>query len=156
MFVKADAPVSAPVKECVYPALKSAIAGKGQVDAANTILHFLQSLMDYQQDTKRWGYEKWSFTDESFYYLCGDCDDHAILFARLAKDLLGLDVLLVECQVDGSPHASTSIRFTEPLEGDSILYEGQTYYCCEPSSNVAKVGDRCWRNYVITRVDKVK
>ena len=42
------------------------------------------------------------------------------------------------------------------MEGDSILYEGQTYYCCEPSSNVAKVGDRCWENYVITRVDKVK
>ena len=97
-----------------------------------------------------------SFPDESFYYLCGDCDDHAILFARLAKDLLGLDVLLVECQVDGSPHASTAIRFTEPLDGDSILYEGQNYYCCEPSSNVAKVGDRCWENYVVTRVDKVK
>ncbi len=80
----------------------------------------------------------------------------AILFARLAKDLLGLDVLLVECQVDGSPHASTAIRFKEPLDGDSILYEGHNYYCCEPSSNVAKVGDRCWENYVVTRVDKVK
>lgn len=156
MFVKADAPVSASVRECVYPALQSAIVGKGQVDAANTILHFVQGLMDYQQDPKRWGYEKWSFPDESFFYLCGDCDDHAILFARLAKDLLGLDVLLVECQVDGSPHASTAIRFTEPLEGDSILHEGQTYYCCEPSSNVAKVGDRCWENYVVTRVDKVR
>ncbi len=38
MHIKADAPVSDAVRRTVYPALSSAISGKGQVDAANTIL----------------------------------------------------------------------------------------------------------------------
>lgn len=156
IHIKADAPVSDAVRSTVYPALSAAIAGKGQVDAANTILRFVQGLMEYQTDMRRWGYEKWSFPEESFYYLCGDCDDHAILFSRLIRDLLGLDVLLVECEVDGAPHETTAVRFTEPLEGDTILYDSETYYCCEPTSNVAKVGQRQWNNYVVTHIDKVK
>ena len=156
MHIKADAPVSDGVRKTAYPALSAAIAGQGQVDAANTILRFVQGLMEYQTDSRRWGYEKWSFPEESFYYLCGDCDDHAILFSRLIRDLLGLDVLLVECDVNGAPHEATAVRFTEPLEGDTILYDGETYYCCEPTSNVGKVGQRRWNNYVVKHIDKVK
>lgn len=156
MHIKADAPVSDAVRRTVYPALSSAISGKGQVDAANTILCFVQGVMEYQTDRRRWGYEKWSFPEESFYYLCGDCDDHAILFSRLIRDLLGLDVLLVECNVNGAPHEATAVRFTEPIIGDTILYNGETYYCCEPTSNAGKVGQRRWENYVVKRLDKVK
>ena len=156
MHIKADAPVSDAVRKTVYPVLSSAISGKGQVEAANIILRFVQRLMEYQTDRRRWGYEKWSFPEESFYYLCGDCDDHAILFSRLIRDLLGLDVLLVECDVNGAPHEATAVRFTEPIIGDTILYNGETYYCCEPTSNSAKVGQRRWENYVVKRLDKVK
>lgn len=156
MFVKANAPVSEYVRENVYPVLKSAIDGKGEVESANILLSFAQGLMVHQSDEEHWGHEKWNFPDESIFYQCGDCDDHAILFARLAKDLLGLDVLLISCDVDGAPHATTAIRFNEPLDGDSILYENESYYCCEPSSTSARVGDRCWDNYVIKRIDKIR
>jgi hypothetical protein len=156
MYIKADAPVSEAVKETVYPALSSSISGLGEVDAVNKLLGFVQGLMEYRTDGSRWGYEKWNFPEESFYYLCGDCDDHAILFSRLVRDLVGLDVLLVECEVDGAPHETTAIRLSESLKGDSIRYHGDVYYCCEPTSNVAKVGERRWRNYVVKRLDKVK
>ena len=156
MYIKADAPVSEAVKETVYPALSSSISGLGEVDAVNKLLGFVQGLMEYRTDGSRWGYEKWSFPEESFYYLCGDCDDHAILFSRLVRDLVGLDVLLVECEVDGAPHETTAVRLSEPLNGDTILYQGDVYYCCEPTSNVAKVGERRWKNYVVKRLDKVK
>lgn len=156
MHIKADAPVSSEVRNTIYPAISSAIDGKGQVEAANTILHFVQGVMEYQTDSRRWGYEKWCFPEESFYYLCGDCDDHAILFSRLIRDLLGLDVLLVECEVNGAPHEATAVRFTESLDGDTILYKGETYYCCEPTSNIGKVGERRWENYVVKHIDKVK
>lgn len=156
MHIKADAPAGEAIRNTVYPALSSAIHGKGQIEAANIILAFVQGLMTYQTDSQRWGYEKWNFPAESFYYLCGDCDDHAILFARLIRDLLDLDVLLVECQVNGMPHETTAVRFTEPLSGDTIRYDGATYYCCEPTSNVGKAGQRRWENYVVKRLDKVK
>ena len=156
MYIKADAPVSEAIRETVYPTLSASISGLGEVDAVNKLLGFVQGLMEYKTDGSRWGYEKWSFPEESFYYLCGDCDDHAILFSRLIRDLVGLDVLLVECEVDGAPHETTAVRLSEPLNGDTIRYQGAVYYCCEPTSNVAKVGERRWKNYVVKRLDKVK
>jgi hypothetical protein len=157
MYVKAGAPVSASIRESVYPALQSAVDGMGEVVATRVILRFVQKLMEHRSDDERWGYEKWNFPEESLFYRCGDCDDHAILFSRLVRDLLGLDVLLVSCEVNGSPHATTAVRFSEPPEGgDCILYEGKRYYCCEPSSTTADVGDRCWENYVVKSVDRVK
>jgi len=156
MYIKADAPVCEAIRETVYPALSASISGLGEVDAVNKLLGFVQGLMEYKTDGSRWGYEKWSFPEESFYYLCGDCDDHAILFSRLVRDLVGLDVLLVECEVDGAPHETTAVRISEPLNGDTIRYQGAVYYCCEPTSNVAKVGERGWKNYVVKRLDKVK
>ena len=157
MYVKASAPVSASMRECVYPALRSVIAGMGEVDAVRTVLRFVQKLMDHRRDDERWGFEKWNFPEESIFYRCGDCDDHAILFARLIRDILGLEVLLVNCEVNGSPHATTAVRFTEPLEGgDWIVSDGGRYYCCEPSSTAAEVGDRCWDNYVVKRAERVE
>ena len=157
MYVKANASVSAALRASVYPALQAAIEGKGQIEAANTILHFVQGLMTYESDRTHWGFEKWNFPEESFWYLRGDCDDHAILFARLVRDLLGLDVLLVQCDVNGGrPHAATAVHFTEPLSGDTFEHGGKTWWCCEPTSNYSNVGQRRWEDYVVTRVDRVK
>ena len=157
MYVKAGAPVSTSIRESVYPALQSAIDGLGEVDATRVILRFVQKLMEHRSDDERWGFEKWNFPEESLFYRCGDCDDHTILFARLVRDLLGLDVLLVSCEVNGSPHATTAVRFSEPLEGgDWIQYGGERYYCCEPASTSADVGDRCWERYVVKSVDRVE
>ena len=156
MYVKAGAPVSAPIRESVYPALQLAIAGLGEVDATRVILRFVQRLMEHRSDDERWGFEKWNFPEESLFYRCGDCDDHAILFARLVRDLVGLEVLLVSCEVNGSPHATMAVRFSEPLQGgDCILYEGERYYCCEPSSKTADIGDKCWENYVVKTIDRI-
>ena len=157
MYVKAGAPVSASIRESVYPALQSAVDGLGEVDATRVILRFVQKLMEHRSDDERWGYEKWNFPEESLFYRCGDCDDHTILFARLVRDLVGLEVLLVSCEVNGSPHATTAVRFSEPLEGgDWIQYGGERYCCCEPSSTSADVGDRCWERYVVKSVDRVE
>ena len=46
-------------------------------------------------------------------------------------------------------------RYTK-LKNSEILYNGETYYCCEPTSNAGKVGQRRWENYVVKRLDKVK
>lgn len=156
MYVKANAPVSAALRASLYPALRAKIEGKGQVDAANTILHFVQGLMTYESDRTHWGFEKWNFPEESIWYLRGDCDDHAILFARLIRDLLGLDVLLVQCDVNGGlAHAATAVHFTESMSGDSFEFGGKTWWCCEPTSGWSLVGQRKWEKYVVTRVDRV-
>ena len=155
MAVKADAPVSQAFREAAYPALKAAMAGKGEVESVNLLLRFVWGVMTYRTDRQHWGYEKWCFPEESCFYQVGDCDDHAILFCRLVRDLLGLDVLLVECDVDGGPHAAAAVRFNEALEGDSLSYEGQRYFCCEPTSNHARAGQRIWKKFEVTKIDSV-
>lgn len=156
MHVKADAPVSGYFREAAYPALRAALEGKGQVDAVNFLLQFVWSVMSYKTDGLNWGYERWNFPEESCYYPYGDCDDHAILFCRLVRDLLGLDVLLVGCDVERGHHAAAAVRFTEPADGDYILHEGQQYYCCEPTSKTGRAGERKWKKYVVTRLDKIR
>lgn len=156
MRIKADAPVGEAFRRSAYPALRAALEGKGEVESVNLLLRFVQSVMTYRTDREGWGYEKWNFPEESCYYGFGDCDDYAVLFCRLVRDLLGLDVLLVECEVDGGPHAAAAVRFTEPIQGDVIMYEGQKYYCCEPTSNVARAGRCLWDSFVVTRLDKVR
>ena len=156
MYVKANAPVSEAQRTSLYPALRAAIEGQDQIEAANTILHFVQGLMTYESDRTHWGFEKWNFPEESLWYLRGDCDDHAILFARLIRDLLGLDVLLVQCEVNGGcAHAAAAVHFTEPLSGDTFEHGGKTWWCCEPTCGYSNVGRRCWEEYVVTRVDRI-
>lgn len=156
MVVKADAPVGQAFREAAYPALKATLAGKGEVESVNLLLRFVWGVMTYRTDRQYWGYEKWSFPEESCFYQVGDCDDHAILFCRLVRDLLGLDVLLVECETERGPHAAAAVRFNESLEGDSFKYQGQTWYCCEPTSNYARAGQRMWKKYEVTRAAKVQ
>ena len=155
MHIKADAPVGQAFREAAYPALKVALAGNGEVESVNLLLRFVWGVMTYRTDRQHWGYEKWSFPEESCFWQVGDCDDHAILFCRLVRDLLGLDVLLVECETERGPHAAAAVRFNEPLEGDTITCGGQLYYCCEPTSNAARAGQRLWKKYEVTRAAKV-
>ena len=156
MVVKANAPFSECFREAAYPALEAALAGKGEVESVNLLLRFVGGVMGYESDRMNWGYEKWNFPEESCFYPRGDCDDHAILFCRLVRELLGLDVLLVECNVDGGPHAAAAVRFNEMQEGDTIQYEGQRYYCCEPTSNRSRAGQRLWKEYEVTKLDLVR
>ena len=156
MAVKAGAPVSPAFREAAYPALKAAMAGKGEVESVNLLLRFVWGVMTYRTDRQYWGYEKWSFPEESCFYQVGDCDDHAILFCRLARDLLGLEVLLVECNVDGGSHAAAAVRFSEALEGDSFLFEGQRFFCCEPTSGSSRAGQRMWKKYEVTKAARVR
>lgn len=155
MHIKADAPVGHAFREAAYPALRAAMASKGEVESVNLLLRFVWGVMSYRTDRQHWGYEKWSFPEESCFFQVGDCDDHAILFCRLVRDLLGLDVLLVECNVDGGPHATTAVRFHEALDGDTVTYEGRRYFCCEPTSNSARAGQRKWKKYEVTRAERI-
>ena len=62
----------------------------------NILIDFVQNSFQYQTDGEQFGYEKPFFMDENFYYPACDCEDRAILFSNLVKDLLGLDAVLLD------------------------------------------------------------
>ena len=75
--------------------------------------------------------------DENFYYPACDCEDRAILFSNLVKDLLsGLDAVLL----DYPNHIASAVRFNEDISGDYILLDGKKYLICDPTYIGAPIG----------------
>ena len=135
--------LSEEVKAKLYPMLRKGIAGKSQIEAANRIINFVQTAFEYKTDQDQFGYERPLFADETFFYPYSDCEDRAILFSILIRDLLGLDVVLLHYH----DHLATAVHYTEELKGYYFNMDGKDYYVSDPTYIGADVG-MCAPNYV--------
>lgn len=135
--IYAQTPLNVATREELYAQLTSLISGKGELEAANMLLNFVQTGFVYKYDDEVWGRDRAFFAEESLAYPYCDCEDRSILFSHLMRDLLGLDVALVY-----SPgHLFTAVRFTDNVEGAHISIGGDKYVVCEPTcTNGAPVG----------------
>ena len=132
----AQASLSQSVKDQIYPALKRAVAGQTEQQAANILLNFVQTGFEYKTDDEQFGREKTFFGDETFYYPFCDCEDRSVLFAILVKDLLGLRVVLL----DYLSHIATAVHFNSETIGDYFDIEGVRYTICDPTYIGAPIG----------------
>ena len=123
-------------KDALYPVLRKVIEGTTQAQAANILLNFVQTGFDYATDQQQFGYERPLYPDESLYYPFCDCEDRSILFACLVRELMGLDVVLL----DYPEHLSTAVCFTEDIEGDYLMLDGKKYIACDPTYIGADIG----------------
>lgn len=89
----ANIPLGRSFKESLYPQLRRLIEGKDELDAARVLLHVAQSF-PYGYDNDIWGYDYPLSVEQTWHYIRSDCEDHAIHFSRLVRDLLGLDTVL--------------------------------------------------------------
>lgn len=136
-------PMSDELRSSLYPQLKTAILDKSQKDAANILLNFVQTAFEYKTDGEQFGFEKPNFPDETFYYPYCDCEDRAMLYSTLVKDLLGLDAILL----DYPNHIASAVRFTENIPGDYVvLDDGSKYLICDPTYIGAPIGS-CMEQY---------
>lgn len=132
----ANAPLDANLQSTLYPVLKSAIAGKSQKEAANIIINFVQTAFEYKTDGEYWGHERPLFAAETLYYPYSDCEDRAILFSRLIRDLMGLEVVFLHYE----GHLATAVAFSEEISGDHIKIKGKKYLICDPTYINAPIG----------------
>lgn len=131
-----DTSLSDELKNSIYPTLKKQIAHMSEEDAANVILGFVQTAFEYKTDAAQFGYERPLFADEMFNYDYSDCEDRAILFTILVRDLLGLDVVLMQYPA----HVATAVRFTSDVKGDYVMVDKDKYIVCDPTYINAPVG----------------
>ena len=96
----------------------------------------MQTAFVYEYDDKVWGHDRALFAEETLFYPYCDCEDRAILFSRLVRDLLGLDVLLVFYP----GHLATAVAFNSPMEGDYIDFDGKRFTICDPTYIGAPIG----------------
>lgn len=139
------------VKESLYPALRKAIAGKSDLEAANILLNFVQTGFEYATDQEQFGYERPLYPDESIFYPYCDCEDRAVLYTCLVRELLGLETVLLNYP----EHLAAAVHFNEEVEGDYIVFEGKTYLVTDPTFIGAPVG-RCAKQYKAAKPKVVK
>ncbi|MDE6018086.1 MAG: hypothetical protein K2G85_04660, partial [Muribaculaceae bacterium] len=132
----ANASLSQDVKEQLYPALEKTFEGKRVPEAANILLHFVQKAFQYKTDQDQFGIERSLFPDETFYYPYSDCEDRAILYSVLVRELLGLDVILVHYP----EHIATAVAFDEQVNGDYFDINGRRFTVCDPTYINADIG----------------
>lgn len=130
--------LSQQAKERLYPVLKQSIAGKSSPDAANILLHFVQTAFEYATDEEQFGTERPLFADETLFYPYSDCEDRAILYSILVRELLGLDVVLLHYP----GHLATAVCFdTNDVFGDYLQIDGRRYIICDPTYINANIGE---------------
>lgn len=132
----AEASLSENVKNQIYPTLKKVVEQTDEITAANFILNLVQTGFEYMTDDDQFGREKTFFGDEPFFYPFCDCEDRSILFSILIRDLLGLDVVLL----DYPTHIATAVRFNTNVKGDYFDLNGDKYVICDPTYIGAPIG----------------
>ena len=132
----ANTPLDQEVRTKMYPQLRKHINGKSQYESVNILLDFVQNAFVYEYDSKEWGYDRAFFAEETLFYPHADCEDRAILFSRLVRDLIGLKVVLVFYP----GHLAAAVQFTDAVQGDYLELQGQRFVVCDPTYIGAPVG----------------
>lgn len=145
LTVYANAAMEEAFAAAIEREMRPFVEGKSSVGALNTLLEFMQQGFKYQTDRKQFGREKNFFCEENFYYPTNDCEDRAVLFARMVKVLLGYDVVLLEY----TDHVATAVQIPgRKIRGQHLDLQGERYMVCDPTCIGAAVGDlsRKYRN----------
>lgn len=133
----AQTPLSKESVECLYPTLRMQLNGLTEEEAANRLLNFVQTAFEYGYDDELWGDERILFAEETMYYPYSDCEDRAILYSHLVRDLLGLDVALVYYP----GHLATAVCFNGEVQGDYLTIDNRRFVICDPTYVNASVGE---------------
>ena len=144
----ANTPLADEVKAQIYPGLQKSLSGLSEQDQVRRLLSLLQprewdkpqTSLRYEYDDKVWGHDRVFFAEETLFYPVSDCEDHAILFSRLVRDLLGLKAMLVYYP----GHLAAAVQFSKPLTGKYqdrlVLENGDEYYICDPTNYIPEPG----------------
>lgn len=132
----AEAPFARATADALYAGLRPRLEGLTAREAAERLLNWVQTGLVYEYDDKVWGGDRAFFAEETLYYPYCDCEDRSILFSRLVRDLLGLEVALVYYP----GHLATAVCFGDDAEGDAMTVDGRRFLVCDPTYIGAPVG----------------
>lgn len=129
-----NTPLEPQTTAALITALKKELDGKRASDAINFILHFVQNAFAYETDDKQFGREKVMFAQETLFYDKSDCEDRAILFSYLVKEILDISVLGVKYD----DHMATALFV--PIDGDKIHVNSKEFVVADPTYINSNVG----------------
>lgn len=129
-----NAPLDPRTYESLAKGLKGYIDGKQASDAMNFVLHFVQKSFDYERDDQQFGREKVMFAQETLFFDKSDCEDRAVLFSYLIKELFGVSILGVKYK----DHMATALYV--PMQGDVVKAGSKEFVVADPTYINANIG----------------
>ncbi|MBM95412.1 MAG: hypothetical protein CMI09_06145 [Oceanospirillaceae bacterium] len=116
--------------------LRPMVQGVGEQEAVNRLLRFVQTAFEYATDKQQFNEENYLFPLETLHYPYSDCEDRAALFAWLTRELLGLEVMIVEYP----GHVATAVAFTSDVKGTAWDVNNRRYTIADPTYINADAG----------------
>lgn len=132
----ANTEMSETVQESFYPSLRRQLVGKSEFEQVSRVLNLLQTGLEYKYDDQVWGHDRAFFAEETLFYPYADCEDRAILFSRIVRDVIDLPVVLLYYP----GHLAAAVNFNENITGDYVQLSGRRYVVCDPTYVGAPVG----------------
>lgn len=129
-----NAPLENDTYKQLAEAIKKHVDGKKMSEALNFVLHFVQKSFKYQMDNQQFGREKVMFAQETLYFDKSDCEDRAVLFSYLVKELFGINVVGVKYK----DHMATALYI--PMDGDSVKAGSKRFVIADPTYINSSVG----------------
>ncbi len=129
-----NAPLSDKTYSDIASGLKKYVDGKKASDAMNFVLNFVQKSFKYERDNQQFGREKVMFAEETLYFDKSDCEDRAVLFSYLMKELFHVPVVGVKYK----DHMATALYV--PMEGDKVINKAKKYVIADPTYINANIG----------------
>ncbi len=130
-----NAPLEPRSFKAVATALKKYVDGKKTSEAMNFVLHFVQNAFKYRVDDEQFGKEKVMFAQETLFYDSSDCEDRAVLFAYLVKELFHVGVVGVKYK----DHMATALYL--PMQGDGVKAGSKKLVIADPTYINASIGE---------------
>ncbi len=116
--------------------MKQAVSGMPEIKAMDFVLKFTQQAVDYRKDVV----EKFAFPEETLAGSFADCEDKAILFATLMKDVLGLRT--VALYYKDAEHINVAVERSKKVSGNNTFtFNNREYIVCEPSGKGLNPGE---------------
>lgn len=135
-LIYAHSPFDEKTLQGVVASLGKQTRGLSKSEVVDRLLNLIQTGMEYKTDEQVWGEDRVFFCEETLAYPYCDCEDRAILFVRLVKELTGLDGVLLHYP----GHLASAICFEEGHTGYFYELGGRRYTVCDPTYIGAKPG----------------
>ena len=117
--------------------LKKYTASMNEDEKVDFLLAFVQKSFAYKTDNDQFGREKSFFVEESLYFPYNDCEDRAVIFSWLVRELAGLKVVGLLYP----NHMSTGVALSHPkAQYASVDFHGRQYVIADPTYIGASVG----------------
>ncbi len=126
-----DVPLSPTLSASLLPHLRRLAAGKSEWEIAELLAAFTRSSFAYKEDKEYFGYSKPMVAEEVFLYPYSDCEDRSALYVRLARELLGLPMIILAYP----DHLTVGVALPQ-TKGGFVRYKSKAYYICDPTGPV--------------------